>query len=198
LAANAKSQPLGEGSAMHAFSPAVWFGLRPFKVRLVAVLSALVILMAGAGVVASQGVPGSQSDKQPCTNHPCEGYVYEVQYDTADGKIKGAVAREATGEGAPPPGSGIAPQPGTAIIVLTDSAQIRLLAGLGEDGQDHYIDLETLTLKSRAAEQPSPKSDFVPPAERILVIAAAAIALAVLVPTAVLGWRRIRNRRSIG
>ncbi len=122
------------------------------RARILGALLIAIALAAGAGVVLSQGAPESQSDNHlPCTAHPCEGYVYEVQYYTADGKIKGAVARDGRGD-APPPGSGILPQPGTKIMVLTDPDEIRLFGRL----QDYDVDLTTLTLRMRADSQPVP------------------------------------------
>jgi hypothetical protein len=135
------------------------------KVRIAGVVLLVVVLAAGSGVVFSQSSPGGSSGWetpsgwQPCPTHPCEGWVYEVLYNKADGKIEGAFAR-APSEDAPPPGSGIGSQPGMAVIVLTDPTEQRLLGELMADSksQDYYVDLETLSLNKRADTLPAPSA----------------------------------------
>lgn len=121
------------------------------KVQILGASLLAITLAAGVGVALSQGTPGSQSDKKPCTAHPCEGYVYDVHYNMADGAIISAGAQSGGYEGAQPQGWGVMPQAGTAVIILSDPDQIRLLAGLLADSnaQDYYVDLTALTLKKR-------------------------------------------------
>lgn len=126
------------------------------KTKILGVLLLVAALATGSGVVMSQGAPESSdwetpSGWQTCPEHPCEGWVYEVSYNTATGKIEAGSAR-APSKDAPPPGSGIRPQPGAAVIVLTDPNQQRLFGQL----QDHYVDVETLTLKRKADTAPVP------------------------------------------
>jgi len=139
------------------------------KIAITGALLLALVLAAGAGVVLSQGTPEpsspweTPSGWQSRPSHPCEGWVYEVAYGTADGKIKAAFAR-APSEAGPPPGSGIVTKPGEAIVVLTDSAQIRTLGQLMASptgSQDYSIDLATLTLKKRpdSAPVPSPTAE---------------------------------------
>lgn len=127
------------------------------KVATFAVTLGVLVLAAGAGLVLSQDAENQPNDKLPCTDDPCKGYIYEVEYDVVTGEIRSAVAR---GGGAPPPGSGLNAHAGAAVIVLTDPNEQRLFGQLS----NYYVDVDTLRLKPEpgAAPAPSPSDGATP------------------------------------